>query len=287
MAKVDLQYKRFEGQVKSFDDKTLMIEHFISTEKQDSVGDIMLADGMKLRGTPVVLFQHGLDAKFGNEPIAKVLGITPGVNKDGTKGLIAKTQYYDGSKLNPPDATGQRLYEKAKTGIMPNWSIGFNSTKEHPTKGGRVVDEWELFEYSQVAVACNDECTTLGKEGDAPELKFIVQEVTPEGKCSDSKDETVEEGDEKAGPESNITGQIAWQKCHDGIKMVHEGMVNEMHKMTWSDEHKDFEAGELADVLTKDAASLHAPYIKEFIDHVRGARKTSTRTLRLESLRTS
>ena len=172
---MNLQYKRFQGEVKAFDDKSLTIEHFISTEMQDSVGDIMLASGMKMRGHPVVLFQHGLDAKYGNEPIAKVLSITAGVNKAGVKGLIAKTQYYDGSHLNPPDATGQRLYEKAKTGVMPNWSIGFNSVSEHPVKGDRVVDEWELFEYSQVAVACNEQCTTAST--DSTELKFIIKKA--------------------------------------------------------------------------------------------------------------
>lgn len=173
-----IQFNTFKGELKSWDDRELVIEHFISTEAQDSGGDIMLADGMKLRGHPVVLFQHGLDPKFGSEPIAKVLDIKVGEHK-GRRGLIAKTKYYDGSHLTPPDNTGHRLYEKAKDGTMPNWSIGFNSTKEHPTKGGRIVEEWELHEYSQVAVGMNEEATTLAAT--APELKFMIVNPLPEG----------------------------------------------------------------------------------------------------------
>jgi len=175
--KPNLQFKVFEGRMTDHDDMNLMIEHFISTETQDSGGDIMRADGMKMRGKPVVLFQHGMDPKFGSEPIAKVLDIRVG-EYAGKKGLIAKTQYFDGSKLNPPDSTGQRLYAKAKDGTMPNWSIGFNSLKEKPCEGGRVVEEWELHEYSQVAVGMNSEACTLSAA--APELKFIIYKALPE-----------------------------------------------------------------------------------------------------------
>lgn len=196
-----VQFKQFEGQVKSWNDSDLILEHFISTEMQDSGGDIMLADGMKLRGKPVVLFQHGLDSRYGNEPIAKVLDIKVG-EFGGKKGLVARTQYYDGSHLTPPDNTGRRLYEKAKDGTMPNWSIGFNSIKEKPIKGGRVVEEWELHEYSQVAVGMNSEACTLSSS--APELKFVIKDDTdgatekpgaPEGEVKPNPSKFDTEGD--------------------------------------------------------------------------------------------
>ena len=44
-----LQYKEFPGKVVNFDDATLTITHFISTETQDSGGDVMKAAGMKIR----------------------------------------------------------------------------------------------------------------------------------------------------------------------------------------------------------------------------------------------
>ena len=162
-----LQYKEFPGKVVNFDDATLTITHFISTETQDSGGDVMKAAGMKIRGKPVVLFQHGQDPNFGNEPIAKALKIEPGEH-EGKTGVLATTQYFDDRKLSVPTCVGQRLYMKAKDDTMPNWSIGFNSTKEHPCEGGRVVDEWELHEYSQVSVGMNKEATTLS-------YKFVVK----------------------------------------------------------------------------------------------------------------
>lgn len=156
-----IERKVYSGEVMSFDDKTLTLEHFISTETQDSGGDIMLADGMKERGSVVVLFQHGLDPVYGNEPIAKPLGVRVGLNKQGKKGLIARTQYFDGSQLTPPDNTGEKLYQKDKQGFMPNWSIGFEIVKSEPVSGGgRRVSEWLLHEYSKVAIGMNSEATS-------------------------------------------------------------------------------------------------------------------------------
>ena len=274
MDKPNLQYKQFVGEVKSWDDQTLTIEHFISTEMQDSVGDIMLASGMKMRGIPVVLFLHGLDPKFGHEPIASAVGISVGTNKSGVKGIVAKTKYYDGSKLNPPDSTGQRLYDKAKNNVMPNWSIGFNSVKERPTKGGRIVEEWELFEYSQVSVACNEQCTTLA--GDVPEVKFMIIEKSADGAVPDKKPEgetpanpSTPAEPEKPSPESDIAGKIAHAKCHSNLKLVHEGMVQEMYHKCYDEKCKDFESDDIAKAIVADAANLHHGHTKEFIDYIR------------------
>ena len=148
----------------SADPKTLTVEHFISTEKQDEDGDIMDPESMTQRGKVVVLQQHGKDPKQGNEPIAKNLGIRPGVHpKSGNRGLIAKTQFYDGSHLTPPDNTGKRLYEKSTQGFMPNWSIGWlpgeNKGDNNPVKGGMLRKNWRLHEYSLVGVGMNDEAT--------------------------------------------------------------------------------------------------------------------------------
>lgn len=141
-------------EVKSFDDDKLILEHFISTASKDSGGDIMDPDGMVVRGKPVVLFQHGLDPSKGSEPIAKPLSLTVGMNSKGVKGIIARTQYF-------PDDTGKRLYQKAKDGYMPNWSIGWAEIESVPlVDGGRHVKKWALMEYSQVAVGMNEEATT-------------------------------------------------------------------------------------------------------------------------------
>jgi hypothetical protein len=151
--------KTYEAEVKAFDDKELIIEHFISTEDVDRSGDVVKADGMTLDGWPVVLKQHGKDVMIGAEPIAKPLELKIGTNKNGKKGIIAKTKYF-------PDEIGKRLYEKAKTGYMPYWSIGFGINKAFPNKtGGQDVTSWVLFEYSQVGVPDNVNADVIKAKG--------------------------------------------------------------------------------------------------------------------------
>ena len=171
-----MKTKEFKGEVKACNDDTLTIDHFISTESVDDGGDCLSADGMKMRGKVVVLVQHGKDPKYGCEPVAECLGIKVGFNKAGKKGLIATTKYFDGSKLNPPDNTGHRLYEKAKS-IMPNWSVGWLPVPGAVEQRGGVnyVKEWMLLEYSQVNVGMNSEATTEKVE-EAIRLKFMVEE---------------------------------------------------------------------------------------------------------------
>ena len=172
-----MEHKIFEAEVKEFDDKEMTITHFISTEKKDRGGDIIRVDGMKIRGRPVVLMSHGM-SRFGQEPIAKPIKIWKDTFK-GNKGIAAKTKFYDGSHLTPPDNTGQRLYEKAKGGFMPNWSIGYIVLKKEDIRDGegygRDVLEWELLEYSPVGVPMNPDAQTLS-DGDklANQMTFKI-----------------------------------------------------------------------------------------------------------------
>ncbi len=146
----------FQSEIKAFNDKDLTIEHFISTEERDRSKDVVRADGVTFDGVPAVLKQHGQDAIQGNEPIAKPLSIKVGTNSKGIKGIIAKTQYYDGSHLTPPDNTGRRLYEKAKDGFMPYWSIRFRGIEVSPfPDGGDDIKKCVVYEYSQVGVPDN------------------------------------------------------------------------------------------------------------------------------------
>lgn len=148
--------KVYKSEIKSFNDADLILTHFISTEQEDRSKDIVRADGIHFDGTPVVLKQHGQDPVQGMEPIAKSLGIAVGTNNIGVKGVIATTQYYDGSRLTPPDNTGRKLYEKAKGGYMPYWSIGFRIEDGVPRPGGGVeIRKALVYEYSQVAVPDN------------------------------------------------------------------------------------------------------------------------------------
>jgi len=162
-----IEHKIFTAEVKEFSDEGLWIEHFISTERLDRGSDIMRVDGMKILGRPVVLMAHGF-SNMGQEPIAKPLKIWKS-EFNGFKGVMARTQFFDGSNLIPPDNTGRRLYEKAKNGFMPNWSIGYIPLKcAFGNKDGieyREVLEWDLLEWSPVGVSMNPDCQNVEKCG--------------------------------------------------------------------------------------------------------------------------
>lgn len=181
-----MEVKAFKAEVKEFNDKDLTITHFISTEEVDRSGDIMLADGMTMRGMPAVLKEHGFDPAQGREPIAKPLNITIGTDAKGNKGILVTTQYYDGSSLVPPDNTGRRLYEKAKGGFMDKWSIGFMVMDASPRAGGgRKVAKWELLEYSQVGVPDNMGATTAKGEYQL-DVKMVEQPAVPAAPVADA-----------------------------------------------------------------------------------------------------
>jgi len=215
-------YKIFKSDIKSYNDDDLIIEHFISTESEDRAGDIMDADGMVLDGWPTVLKQHGNDIE-GSEPIAKPLSITVGTNAEGTKGIIVKTQYYDGSHLIPPDNTGRRLYEKAKNNFMPYWSIGFLGLKMAP-KAGRGIHykKWLLVEYSQVGVPENVEAATiksydnerLEKEANNIITYAICKSVIPYKKYSLADEDTPWDGaaEVKKADVADLKKMCAWYK---------------------------------------------------------------------------
>lgn len=171
-------------EIKSFDDEKLIIEHFISTEHEDDIGDVVLADGMITRGRPVVLLQHGADLRYGLEPIAKPLSLRIGINKNGNKGIIAQTQFYDGSHLTPADNTGRRLYEKNKQGYFTSWSIGFDIIDYENRGKGRLIKKWVLLEYSQVAIGMNAEAQTITEDKDLFDLclktKYVIKENSEE-----------------------------------------------------------------------------------------------------------
>jgi len=153
---MDIERKIFQPEIKEVNKDDLTIVHFISTEKKDRGGDIMRASGMKIKGKPVVLLAHGF-TQMGSEPIAKPVWIKQGEFKNN-KGIMAKTKFF-------PDDTGRRLFEKASTGFMPNWSIGFIPEPEKTSEfsdGGRDIQEWELLEYSLVGVPMNSDAQSLG-----------------------------------------------------------------------------------------------------------------------------
>lgn len=153
-----MERKTFTAEIKEFDAKDLTVTHFISTELPDRGGDVLYAAGMFMQGKPVVLFQHGHNDLVGSEPIAKPVWIRKGEFKN-RKGIEAKTMFY-------PDELGKRLWDKTTHGYMPNWSVGYRPTKHEFITDRQGVEirhiyEWELLEYSLVAVPMQADAQTL------------------------------------------------------------------------------------------------------------------------------
>jgi hypothetical protein len=162
-----IEYKTFAAEVKQFDDESLTVSHFISTEHKDRGGDIMRAKGMKVVGKPVVLLLHGRGS-MGSEPVGKPLSIDVDEFK-GQPGILAKTQFF-------PDDVGTRLYQKVKGGFLPNWSIGYmvDEAKDLLREGkydGRDVTKWTLLEYSPVGVPMNPFAQTIKEFMDDLDVK--------------------------------------------------------------------------------------------------------------------
>lgn len=236
--------KFFAAVVKAFDDKTLTIEHFISTEIQDRSGDIVRAEGMQLDGVPSVLKQHGMDPDMGAEPIAKCIELRVGKLADGTKGIIAKTQYY-------PDEVGRRLYEKAKGGYMPYWSIGFDIEAAQPISGGgRDIRKWWLYEYSQVGVPDNVTAET-------------IKSFNPESDPKISYDGRVEKADL---PPATILSRPATE-----LKLLVERMAGRVPMQALYSVHEEFCAAlAWACPTEKDVRAL----VKEYVALVTGYAET-------------
>jgi hypothetical protein len=168
-----IEYKVFESEVKAADDEALVIKHIISSETKDRGGDVMRVSGMRIVGKPVVLMLHGR-GPMGSEPVGKPLSVGPDTWK-GKPVIMAETQFF-------PDETGRRLYQKAKNGYLPNWSIGYTveEAKDLLKDGrynGREVLRWTLLEWSPVGVPLQPDAQTIKEfldaadAGSRPEIK--------------------------------------------------------------------------------------------------------------------
>lgn len=211
-----IQHKTFEAEIKSSNEADLIVEHFISTEAKDRGGDIMRSSGMRVAGRPVVLFQHGRDDRIGKEPIAKNLSLKPGKFKD-RKGIIAETQFF-------PDELGRRLWKKNVEGYMPNWSIGYVPVKtaDIDNRGmERDITEWDLLEYSLVAVPMNADAQTLDSD-EVTEIRFKVM--------SENKDDVIITEDDLHNEFNKI--DEAGSICNNGDQESDQGQSGNAGELT-------------------------------------------------------
>ncbi len=189
-----IEYKTYEMEVKEFDEATLTVTHWISSERRDYGGDILYASknergkGLVMNGRPAVLLLHGHHPIIGGEPIAKSLYVKPGELK-GRKGIEARTQFF-------PDDLGKRLWKKNTDGYMVAWSVGwaplvFEYKTEKNGEQTRHVYEWIIFEYSLCHTGMQIDAVTPQKYIDEITFKFLPclcsTPCNGEGKCQHDK----------------------------------------------------------------------------------------------------
>lgn len=160
---MEKRIKNYNVRNESFDETDRTIISYISTSAPDRYKDIVNPKGAKLdnyKKNPTVLFNHNYDNVIG-----KNLWI-----KNSDEGLVAKTQF-----AKTPLATDiMNLY---KDGFLNAFSIGFIPEKYNMNNnGGLDIDEWELLEYSAVAVPANPEALALSyKSVKSAELKELFE----------------------------------------------------------------------------------------------------------------
>lgn len=160
---MEKQFRNVSGEYeKTFNDEERSIVHVISVEVSDRYGDIVRADGMDKSAyekNPVVLYGHS----HKGFPVGKSLWQKSTTLSNGSKGIIAKTQFAD-----TPD--GNMTYKLWKDGFLNAASIGFipktyDAMIEDGMFKGYDIKEWELLEYSIVPVPANQEALRLAIDG--------------------------------------------------------------------------------------------------------------------------
>lgn len=176
--KIDKNFldKVIHGQVKVLDESLMIIDHCISDNLADRVGDDIDTEGWETENfmlNPVVLEIHD----YSKPPVGKSLG----VYKQGNQ-LRAKTQF-------APTDEGKKYFQLYKDGYMNAFSVGFIPKEYTPNQtGGYHMIKQELLEYSVVPVPCNPRAlkSFIGeeKEIETVDLKELIQkgEFDYEGK---------------------------------------------------------------------------------------------------------
>ena len=169
MAKIDKKiFKQFTSEVK-VDDAERTVTAVISTGAIDRDKEVLLPKGLDTENymkNPVVMWAHD----YSDMPIGKARYIDK-----KRKEIVAQVEFADSEKAN-------EVYELFKGGFLKAFSVGFIIKKSHaPTPDEikktpewavvyRVIDEWELLEFSAVPVPANPEALATAVKSATLEL---------------------------------------------------------------------------------------------------------------------
>ena len=166
--------KLFTSKIKEIQEAERTVDHLISVEKPDRDGEILMIDGATFTGHFPVLWQHGQDPLRGSVPIGKNLELVK-TEYEGAKALLARTQFAD-------DDFSRKIFEFYRDGYLKTWSVRFQPLSKRKVENGvGIYSDWELLEYSAVAVAANPYAVSLlaSKGVDAYLINDYMKRVIP------------------------------------------------------------------------------------------------------------
>ncbi len=140
--------------IKHIDKAHREVTHLISTSSIDRAGDIVEPSGANVANfmrNPVVLADHFYSIE---NIIGRATSVT--IDKDG---LTATTQFHK-------KGLGAEAFDLVEAGFARAWSIGFRPTEQESLKDekgnfkGFRFTEWELLEYSLVAIPANPDAVS-------------------------------------------------------------------------------------------------------------------------------
>jgi HK97 family phage prohead protease len=194
----------------------------ISTPDVDRAGDIVKAEGIDLsayRANPTVLWNHDP-----NCPVARCVDIA--VKNGAVEALVQFPPEGD-------DAEADKLYRRIKNGQVNAASIGFNSIKAEPIKGGGLhYSACELLEFSFVSVPANSDALIVERsaeweaeyEGDdSPVPQMLTDAMRQLGEALIAM--TVEEVRELLGEETGGDMKAAAAKIKSVSAIIKAGRV--------------------------------------------------------------
>ena len=204
----DKQFRQFIATKEKTQEENTAIAA-ISTDAIDRDKEVILPKGVDFENynkNPVVLWAH----TYNEPPIGKAQWV-----KQGRKYIKAKWEWADTAKA-------QEIKQLWDGGFLNAVSVGFIANKSHePTPAEikknpewstvyKIVDEWELLEFSIVPVPANPEALAgikdlnlseaTQKELGIEEKTTVFKEITAVGTDSNNTDTEIEVKDEKKEP---------------------------------------------------------------------------------------
>jgi HK97 family phage prohead protease len=194
------------------DEEERTVTAVISTDVVDRDKEVLIPKGVDFNSyekNPVVLWAHS----YSDPPIGRALWI-----KSGRKGITAKLKFAVTEKA-------EEVYQLFKGKFLKAFSVGFIPTKSHEPKpedikkrpewaeAQRIIDEWELLEFSAVPVPANPEALTIAVKSKEVDLsddtikELGIDDITvfldePDNSTNDEKLEIKIEDAEMIGEEA-------------------------------------------------------------------------------------